>query len=1049
MSNNLSYADAVKLLGGADKRIVSALDQLTGGLLLATGGGASFVLSLFDVQGELARLNLELVSGLGDRLRGLGRFDRTQRLAAAHRVIVLAGFFEAVSGAGLPFDAGKLRLDKSGQVGVSTGDDVPSQRLGVLAGILNESDVPGETARPRRDTTLGPLDEFYASLSGRLLVYVEGLAAWDEISQGARASFAAMLRDRVPAIAVRRYEEHLRRLAGEFPEVAFWVSRLDHAATHDQLQRLRTGLEGLGQVLDRIASGGPPDARRLALARRYRKSLDRPIVATGDASEGMVIPSLAAAYLSPQYRTAPSTRTARLDHEPWWEEHPVRDDFEAFLIGHLTSVSATETPLIVLGQPGSGKSVLTRVIAARLPTRDYLAVRVELREVPADTDLQSQIEYAVRDATGESLSWPALARSADGALPVVLLDGFDELLQATGIGQTDYLEQIVRFQEREADQGRPVAVIITSRTAVADRARIPAGGAIAVRLEPFTEEQIRRWLAIWNASNAGHLAKRKLRVLSAEAVLRQPALASQPLLLLMLALYDADDNALQRHAAGLGEADLYERILTRFAEREIHKALPGMDAEPLRAAVEQELLQLSVAAYAMFNRGRQWVTEEELSGDLIALLDASGTRQPVTSFHAAPTPAQLLVGRFFFIHQAQAIRDGAPLTTCEFLHATFGEFLSARLILRELDDLATVAATRSRQATGDGFLRALLSFAPLTTRGTIIDFLTTLTQPLSGDARRLVRSLLLTAFHSALQPSTDWSYGHYAPGRVNAPARHAAYSANLLLLIAVFGSPVTGRELFPGSLFPAAEWRRHAMLWRSQFTAEGWKNLTATLRLQRIWHADDREICVSLEPWTPPHLDPFWTYKILPDAKMRKGYGWRHIFVDEIRRESYFTCDTVEDIIWHGLEPVILEMDRRGSREDDRDVEATTAFGVLSEERAISVTHAMTRLWVTSSHPAGSKKLRQAYEDCLTAIEHSRPDYDTPSRNEYHARVLRQLAADSERLPREFCAEILSRFSESILQESYLNYHPIVRHWAAQAFHDLDPISQESEPGPT
>ena len=107
MSANLSYADAVKLLGGGDKGIVSALDKLTGGLLLAaTGGGASFVLSLFDVQGELARLNQELVSRLGDQVRGLGRFDRTQRLAAAHRVIVLTGFFEAVSGAGFPLARG-------------------------------------------------------------------------------------------------------------------------------------------------------------------------------------------------------------------------------------------------------------------------------------------------------------------------------------------------------------------------------------------------------------------------------------------------------------------------------------------------------------------------------------------------------------------------------------------------------------------------------------------------------------------------------------------------------------------------------------------------------------------------------------------------------------------------------------------------------------------------------------------------------------------------------------------------------------------------------
>lgn len=152
-----------------------------------------------------------------------------------------------------------------------------------------------------------------------------------------------------------------------------------------------------------------------------------------------------------------------------------------------------------------------------------------------------------------------------------MLDGFDELLQATGIGQTDYLEQIVRFQEREADQGRPVAVIITSRTAVADRARLPGCGAVAVRLEPFSAEQIHRWLEIWNASNASYLATRRLQPLPADAVLRQLALASQPLLLLMLALYDADDNALQRHAAELGEADLYERILTRFAERELRK----------------------------------------------------------------------------------------------------------------------------------------------------------------------------------------------------------------------------------------------------------------------------------------------------------------------------------------------------------------------------------------------------------------------------------------------------------------------------------------------
>ncbi|QKW37066.1 hypothetical protein HUT06_26170 [Actinomadura sp. NAK00032] len=76
MSKRLSYADAVKLLGGTDSRIVAALDRLTGGLLLAlTGGGSAFALSLFDAKGELARLSGELVAGLGDPLCVRLRWD--------------------------------------------------------------------------------------------------------------------------------------------------------------------------------------------------------------------------------------------------------------------------------------------------------------------------------------------------------------------------------------------------------------------------------------------------------------------------------------------------------------------------------------------------------------------------------------------------------------------------------------------------------------------------------------------------------------------------------------------------------------------------------------------------------------------------------------------------------------------------------------------------------------------------------------------------------------------------------------------------------------
>ena len=47
----------------------------------------------------------------------------------------------------------------------------------------------------------------------------------------------------------------------------------------------------------------------------------------------------------------------------------------------------------------------------------------------------------MRGATREHLTWPDLVAAAGDALPVVMLDGFDELLQATGVSQSDYLEK--------------------------------------------------------------------------------------------------------------------------------------------------------------------------------------------------------------------------------------------------------------------------------------------------------------------------------------------------------------------------------------------------------------------------------------------------------------------------------------------------------------------------------------------------------------------------------------------------------------------------------
>ena len=104
---------------------------------------------------------------------------------------------------------------------------------------------------------------------------------------------------------------------------------------------------------------------------------------------------------------------------------------------------------------------------------------------------------------------------------------------------------------------------------------------VVARLEPFREAQISQWLRVWNDANAG-LAARGLQPLAPQTALEHAELASQPLLLIMLALYDADGNPLQRADAALGEAELYERLLTSFAEREVRKSGADLPDEAVR-----------------------------------------------------------------------------------------------------------------------------------------------------------------------------------------------------------------------------------------------------------------------------------------------------------------------------------------------------------------------------------------------------------------------------------------------------------------------------------
>jgi len=1015
LSSGLSFADAVRLLGGGGDRAAAALDRLMGGLLLAgSGAGMGFAVALFDPAAQLARLSGQLVGSVRERLDGVSRFDRTQRLVAAHAVLVLAAYYEELSAAALPFGSDGLELSRRDQVDLAAGDQTGTgtgtgTRLVDLGQGLLRQAVPCPAPQWPYEVTVATITGFYEDLSNRVLWFVEGLAVWDRLDDTARRRAEAVLRHELPGQASRRYEQMYRQLAVEIPEFAFWAGLVDHQATRAEVRKVFEGLSGLRRALEEMASGRAPQGLRLDLARSHQARLREPIIKSSETPPGVRIPLLGEGYVNPSFRVAHAESAEALAEEPWWRHAPVRDDVQGFLVGHLTGPEAVEAPLLVLGQPGSGKSVLTRILAAQLPPTDFLVVRVSLREVPADIDLQAQIEYAVRESTGDRATWPELVRTAGDALPTVILDGFDELLQATGASQSDYLENVAKFQHREAEMGRPVAVIVTTRTAVADRAR-SVDSMVALRLEPFAEDQIGHWLGIWNSANADILAARDLRPLPRSAVLAHPQLASQPLLLLLLALYDADDNALQRDAGGLAESELYERLLAQFADREVRKNGAAMSAAAITQAADRELTRLSVIAFAMFNRQRQWATQAEVDKDLRALLGEQGS-QSSTGFRASLTAAEIALGRFYFVHEAQATRDGARLRTYEFLHATFGEYLVARLVTKELADLAEHARrhlTRSRpQPLDDSFLYVLLSFTALTTRSTVVSFLHEQIRAQPAAQRHLLSEQLLGLFHQALTARHSPEYTSYQPIDMTVTGRHAAWAANLVLLLVLSGEQVTARELFPRSQDGVTWWRQMALLWRSQLSTEGWNSLVHALEVRREWDGNRRVIRVLVADGDPPvtPLDLKWTYNDPARDAERRGdiARWRHYGFEDLRRHAGFLCDRTEDTVLHTTEPFAGILDP-----------AIGTVHALPDGTTTTPAHALLQLLLCDDD-----HLVEAYEPCLAIVLNGFLDStaaDTAAARRYRELVLRQLDNDRRRLPHHWLATTLQRLDLETLE---------------------------------
>ncbi|XVV11219.1 NACHT domain-containing protein [Actinoplanes sp. CA-131856] len=802
----VSYAEAVRLLLGAPDAATVAGRRAAGGLLLAVAPLApEVVLSLFDAKGEANNLLRDLVGRAPARIRGARGKRHYELLEAAHGIVVLSSFFDAVAEVHGPrFTALELTDDEKRHL-ATTG----------LGRELRNPVAPMPGATRGFAENVGLVEGAMRLMAGRFGDFVGKLAEGRNMP-----GLDATEIDRAVAIYCERYVA----LAADVPEFAIWSQLDEHAATRAEIREQNETLARLEATLARLVDAPTPATEAEQRLANHAAQVLREPVWQAESSD-ITFPAMEQAFITPRFRLARADKDSRLADDEWWSGQGEHEDLAAFLAAYLTDPMSTERPLVILGLPGAGKSLLTKILAARLPAEVFTTFRVPLRAVDPDADIYKQVETTVERLIHERLEWAALCRASD-TTKVVLLDGFDELIQATGVTQSNFLDRAARFQQAEWVNERSVAVVVTSRTLVMDRTAVPEG-TLVLKLEPFDDHQIEQWIDTWNAANAHAPSARELTTAELE---RHKDLAEQPLLLLMLAIYAAS-GGMRLDAEELSTEGLYGRLLDLFIRRQIRdKAKKDLDEETLTAGEAESRRDLATVAYAMFNRGHQWVSESDVDADLLALEEGGAPAVPVSS--RSVTRAQRTITGFFFVHTAHTGEEAhAPeRRTYEFMHATFGEYLIAEQTAKLLRDLAEDWRRSRSRAYGtrldDRILRALLSHQPLSSREQILPFLDSLLGRMETAERGDLRHALLDLYREARRSVPD---DPYRPTPFDAVGRLAAYTANLVLLATLSsppkGLPVTALSGRPGT----PDFASTVGLWRSGLEYDAATSLFDTL----------------------------------------------------------------------------------------------------------------------------------------------------------------------------------------------------------------------------
>lgn len=367
-------------------------------------------------------------------------------------------------------------------------------------------------------------------------------------------------------------------------------------------------------------------------------------------------------------------------------------DLEEDLEIWLKSEDKTDAIRIISGGPGSGKSSFAKVFAARQSAQHHRVLFVPLHQFDPTGNLETALSNFIK--YDSFLSFNPLNPQNISERILIIFDGLDELALQGRIAMEvaqDFIREVQRKVERYNLRETLLKVLITSREIVVQHnsSEFRQSRQILHLLPYFTPENTHDIESVEKYIDPHQKMKRDRRqdwwrqygIVGGKGYEGMPwelnqgnliEITAQPLLNYLVALSYAQGKLSFTEKTNLNQ--IYYSLLKAVYERGYeqsrpHASLQGMEQSDFIRVLEE------IALASWHGDGRTTTVKE-----IEAHCDSSGLRSLLKVFEEGAQAGVTRLLAAFYFRQSSGIRDGER--TFEFTHKSFGEYLTARRIVR-------------------------------------------------------------------------------------------------------------------------------------------------------------------------------------------------------------------------------------------------------------------------------------------------------------------------------------------------------------------------------